>query len=168
MWMCCKKLRHLTLVTVLLMSPFFCLAQENEDSEQEEQSQYQHEGDSEEDCAKSSDEDADNEAVDSSCLPCASATLLILNKVTAKRETIHLRVGESVRINNLMIKLVQCWQVLDPTRADNIATLEIYEASCRDENYDKLVFQGWVSQMYPGLSNLQHPNYVIALRECCP
>jgi hypothetical protein len=93
-----------------------------------------------------------------------SATIQVLNKITAKAEKISLQAKKPLIINNIEIILHKCWQAPSYQRPETKILLEVLQ---NDNNQNKkTIFHGWLFASSPSLSSLEHPIYDIVALNC--
>jgi hypothetical protein len=89
---------------------------------------------------------------------------LVLNKVTAKAETIEASVGSVTRAGTIEIIAHSCHASITPTGPENAAFLEISEV--RQAETPRRIFLGWMFSSSPSLSSLESPTYDVSVIEC--
>jgi len=93
-----------------------------------------------------------------------TATIQVLNKITAKAEKISLQAKKPLIINNIEIILHKCWQAPSYQRPETKILLEVLQ---NDNNQNKkTIFYGWLFASSPSLSSLEHPIYDIVALNC--
>jgi hypothetical protein len=93
--------------------------------------------------------------------PRQSATLILLNKITAQPRTVTVKVGASVGFGSLTIAVRACAVRPSDLPADATAFLDI-----TDSHPDEPGFHGWTIASAPGVSMLEHPVYDVHLAGC--
>jgi hypothetical protein len=91
--------------------------------------------------------------------------LRVLNKVTARAETLEAKPGETLQFGKLSIDARQCYQSMPNSQPDAVALLAIYE-QLPDRKAPKLLFQGWMYGSSPSITALEHPIYDVTMVEC--
>ena len=86
-----------------------------------------------------------------------TVTLGALDKVTARTSEITLKVGETIKVGTLMIRVIRAW-VSDPSEdPESKVFFDITEKKPKKEL--KTVFKGWMFASNPAVSALEHPVY---------
>lgn len=96
--------------------------------------------------------------------PHAVAVLQTLDKVTARVNTIDVRVGGTVRFGTLLIRVDHCDKRPPEETPESTAFLEIAEQ--RPGEQPVLTFAGWMFASSPALNALEHPVYDVWLLDC--
>jgi len=96
--------------------------------------------------------------------PHAVAVLQTLDKVTARVNTIDVRVGSTVRFGTLLIRVDHCDKRPPEETPESTAFLEIAEQ--RPGEQPVLTFAGWMFASSPALNALEHPVYDVWLLDC--
>lgn len=96
--------------------------------------------------------------------PHAVAVLQTLDKVTARVNTIDVRVGTTVRFGTLLIRVDHCDKRPPEETPESTAFLEIAEQ--RPGEQPVLTFAGWMFASSPALNALEHPVYDVWLLDC--
>ncbi|WNK01676.1 DUF2155 domain-containing protein [Thalassospiraceae bacterium LMO-JJ14] len=96
--------------------------------------------------------------------PHAVAVLQTLDKVTARVNTIDVRVGATVRFGTLLIRVDHCDKRPPEETPESTAFLEIAEQ--RPGEQPVLTFAGWMFASSPALNALEHPVYDVWLLDC--
>lgn len=96
--------------------------------------------------------------------PHAVAVLQTLDKVTARVDTIDVRVGSTVRFGTLLIRVDHCDKRPPEETPESAAFLEIAEQ--RPGEDPVLTFAGWMFASSPGLNALEHPVYDVWVLDC--
>lgn len=92
------------------------------------------------------------------------AKIVLLNKVTAKREIVTVSSDSEIKFGSIVIRVLECWKALDPTKSDNLIFVEIFEFKKSLE--PSLILRGWISGSHPGYCVLEHYAYAIGVLEC--
>ncbi len=92
------------------------------------------------------------------------ARLILIDKRTAKKETITLATGHTVAHETLEVRLERCW--IEGTRItpEHAALVEIYEP--RIIGGPNRMFSGWLFHRKSELSNVEHAKYDVKLMAC--
>lgn len=96
--------------------------------------------------------------------PHAVAVLQTLDKVTARVNTIDVRVGSTVRFGTLLIRVDHCDKRPPEETPESTAFLEIAEQ--RPDEKPVLIFAGWMFASSPALNALEHPVYDVWVLDC--
>ncbi len=96
--------------------------------------------------------------------PHAVAVLQTLDKVTARVNTIEVRVGTTVRFGTLLIRVTHCDKRPPEETPESTAFLEIAEQ--RPGEQPVLTFAGWMFASSPALNALEHPVYDVWVLDC--
>lgn len=91
--------------------------------------------------------------------------LRVLNKVTARAETLVLKPGEEVEFGKLRIRAQNCYRSVPTSQPDSVALLDIKE-HIPDQQELKELFHGWMYASSPSITALEHPVYDVALADC--
>ena len=100
----------------------------------------------------------------SAAVQVAKAHFIVLDKITTKRYELVVPSGESVKVGNLLISVLECWQFLDPSTSDNAVLFNI--AKQEPSGTISSIFKGWIFSAYPGHDNLEDKTYLIAVIKC--
>lgn len=98
------------------------------------------------------------------------ATLGLINKRNNITQDVVLRVGESRRIGNVILKLATCertapWE--DPQETGAFVQVFVEErASTADRLAWHKVFSGWLFKNSPSLNVVEHPVYDVWVKDC--
>ncbi len=103
-------------------------------------------------------------AVPAGAEPHAVAVLQTLDKVTARVNTIEVRVGTTVRFGTLLIRVTHCDKRPPEETPESTAFLEIAEQ--RPGEQPVLTFAGWMFASSPALNALEHPVYDVWVLDC--
>lgn len=93
-----------------------------------------------------------------------TATIIALNKITAKSQELKLHVGESKYFYNIEIKIHKCIKNLDKYLPDNKVLLTITEYKINED--PATVFQGWLFSSNLSISTFEHPVYEVFPTNC--
>ena len=102
--------------------------------------------------------------LNSSSLEGGKVSLQILDKITAKVNTLEINVNESVNYGSLTIKIYACFKESPEEIPEDYVLLKIYDQLSKDN--DKLIFQGWMIRSSPDITPLEHPIYDLWLKDC--
>ena len=98
------------------------------------------------------------------------ATLGLLNKRNNLTRDIKLKPGESLRIDNVIVKLAACektapWE--DPPETGAFVQVFVEErATVREKLAWRKVFSGWLFRNAPSLNVVEHPVYDVWVKDC--
>ena len=98
------------------------------------------------------------------------ATLGLLNKRNNLTRDIKLKPGESLRVDNVIVKLAACektapWE--DPPETGAFVQVFVEErATVRERLAWHKVFSGWVFRNAPSLNVVEHPVYDVWIKDC--
>ena len=98
------------------------------------------------------------------------ATLGLLNKRNNLTRDLKLKPGESLRIDNVIVKLAACektapWE--DPPEIGAFVQVFVEErATVRERLAWHKVFSGWVFRNAPSLNVVEHPVYDVWVKDC--
>ena len=90
--------------------------------------------------------------------------LQILDKITARVETIIINVNESAKFESLQIEVYACYKTPPEKIPENFVLLKIYDQT----NFESknLIYQGWMISSSPAITPLEHPIYDLWLKSC--
>lgn len=91
--------------------------------------------------------------------------LRVLNKVTARAQTLTAKPGETLSFGKLTIEARQCYRSVPSSLSDSVALLAIYEQT-PERKEPKLLFQGWMYASSPSITALEHPIYDVTMVDC--
>ena len=98
------------------------------------------------------------------------ATLGLLNKRNNLTRDLKLKPGESLRIDNVIVKLAACektapWE--DPPEIGAFVQVFVEErATVRERLAWRKVFSGWLFRNAPSLNVVEHPVYDVWVKDC--
>lgn len=98
------------------------------------------------------------------------ATLGLLNKRNNLTRDLKLKPGESVRIDNVIVKLAACektapWE--DPPETGAFVQVFVQErATVREQLAWRKAFSGWLFRNAPSLNVVEHPVYDVWVKDC--
>ena len=93
------------------------------------------------------------------------AEVRVLNKVTARAQTIHLRPGTTQTVGKINLSVSHCQRSAEDSLPDAAALFEISE-NVPGEKQPKPLFSGWLYQSSPSITALEHPIYDVTLVAC--
>ena len=98
------------------------------------------------------------------------ATLGLLNKRNNLTRDLKLKPGQSLRIDNVIVKLAACektapWE--DPPETGAFVQVFVEErATVREKLAWRKVFSGWLFRNAPSLNVVEHPVYDVWVKDC--
>ena len=92
------------------------------------------------------------------------AKIQILDKITAKVQTLTLEVNNSFQFESLNIEVFACFKKPPEEIPENFVLLKIYDSINKKEK--KIIYQGWMISSSPATTPLEHPIYDIWLIDC--
>ncbi len=98
------------------------------------------------------------------------ATLGLLNKRNNVAQDLVMKVGESRRVGNLIVKLASCERSLpweQPVQTGAFVQVLVEERASADKplTWNK-VFSGWLFKESPSLNAVEHPIYDVWVKDC--
>lgn len=155
-----KILNHfIILIIILCARPAAALADSNQ---QDNLSDLLHSLKQDDSAINDSEEEASSAYDDYHLLH--NAEITILNKITAKSETIIFTVGEERFFGNISIKLEKA--IRKKNTPDLLELMLIKVVDHRIDDDARELFHGWMVPSRPSLSTLEHPVYEIIVRRC--
>lgn len=94
-----------------------------------------------------------------------TATVQILNKITAKIKFLEIPVDSEVIFNSIKIKALHCWKSSPYDLSENKILLNISEKKTGQQDY-ALIFNGWMFSSSPAISSMEHPVYDVVAINC--
>jgi hypothetical protein len=98
------------------------------------------------------------------------ATLGLLNKRNNKTENVVLKVGETRRVGNVLVKLATCERSLpweSPAEVGAFVQVFVEERAEADQPLAwRKVFSGWLFKNSPSLNVVEHPVYDVWVKDC--
>jgi hypothetical protein len=98
------------------------------------------------------------------------ATLGLLNKRNNKTEDVVLKVGETKRVGNVLVKLATCERSLpweSPAEVGAFVQVFVEERAAADQPLAwRKVFSGWLFKNSPSLNVVEHPVYDVWIKDC--
>ena len=89
----------------------------------------------------------------------------ILDKVSSKNNELILKIGEEIKFENLLIKLLKCKNSEFDDNPEITAYLQVIDITSTD-NDKVFVFNGWTFSSSPSIRPFDHPIYDIWLTKC--
>ena len=88
----------------------------------------------------------------------------ILDKITARVQTLEIKVNDANSFESLNIEIFACYKNPPEEIPEDFVLLRIYDNLYEMEN--KLIYQGWMISSGPAATPLEHPIYDLWLIEC--
>lgn len=88
----------------------------------------------------------------------------ILDKITARVQTLEIKVNDANSFESLNIEIFACYKNPPEEIPEDFVLLRIYDNLSEVEN--KLIYQGWMISSGPAATPLEHPIYDLWLIEC--
>ena len=93
------------------------------------------------------------------------ADLNVLDKVSSKSVNLTLKIGEELKFQNLLIKVLKCYNSKFDDDPEVIAYMQVKDLTIKDK--DKVFFfNDWTFASSPSLRPFDHPVYDIWLKKC--
>ena len=93
------------------------------------------------------------------------ATLIGLDKITAKSSKLKVNFNEATKFGLLEIKILKCGKVKINNRLDDVAYMQVKDLS-KNENEKVFIFNGWTFASDPNLTPFDHAIYDLQLVNC--
>ena len=93
------------------------------------------------------------------------ATLIGLDKITAKSSKLIVNFNESKTYGPLEIKILKCGKVKVNNKIDDVAYLQVVDTS-KSQNEKVFIFNGWTFASDPSLTPFDHAIYDLQLLNC--
>ncbi len=94
-----------------------------------------------------------------------NATLIGLDKITAKSSQIFVKFNEPKKFGPLEIKILKCGKVENNNILDDVAYMQVKDLS-KNENEKVFIFNGWTFASDPNLTPFDHAIYDLQLVNC--
>ena len=94
-----------------------------------------------------------------------NATLIGLDKITAKSSQIFVKFNEPKKFGHLEIKILKCGKVENNNTLDDVAYMQVKDLS-KNENEKVFIFNGWTFASDPNLTPFDHAIYDLQLVNC--
>ena len=88
----------------------------------------------------------------------------ILDKITARVQTLEIKVNDANSFESLNIEIFACYKNPPEEIPEDFVLLRIYDNLSEVEN--ELIYQGWMISSGPAATPLEHPIYDLWLIEC--
>ena len=93
------------------------------------------------------------------------ATLIGLDKITAKSEKIRINLNEVKNFGPLEIKILKCGKVKVNNQINDVAYMQVKDLT-KNENDKVFIFNGWTFASNPSLTPFDHAIYDLQLLNC--
>ena len=94
-----------------------------------------------------------------------NATLIGLDKITAKSSQILVKLNEPKKFGPLEIKILKCGKVENNNILDDVAYMQVKDLS-KNDNEKVFIFNGWTFASDPNLTPFDHAIYDLQLVNC--
>ena len=95
----------------------------------------------------------------------AFVDLNVLDKVSSKSSNITLKIGEELRFQDLLIKVLKCYNSKFDDEPEITAYMKVRDLNIKDK--DKVyIFNDWTFASSPSIRPFDHPVYDIWLKKC--
>ena len=98
-------------------------------------------------------------------LKSSQATLIGLDKITAKSSQLIINLNESLKFGPLEIKILKCGKVKVNNITDSVAYMQVKDLT-KNENEQVFIFNGWTFASDPSLTPFDHAIYDLQLLSC--
>ncbi len=98
-------------------------------------------------------------------LSSSHATLIGLDKITAKSEKIIINLNEIKNFGPLEIKILKCGKVKVNNQMNDVAYMQVKDLT-KNENDKVYIFNGWTFSSDPSLTPFDHAIYDLQLLSC--
>ena len=98
-------------------------------------------------------------------LKSSQATLIGLDKITAKSSQLIINLNESLKFGPLEIKILKCGKVKVNNITDSVAYMQVKDLT-KNENEQVFIFNGWTFASDPSLTPFDHAIYDLQLLNC--
>ena len=95
----------------------------------------------------------------------SQATLIWLDKITAKSSEVIIDLNKSKKIGPLEVKVLKCGKVKVNNRTDSVAYLQVKDLS-KNDNEKVFIFNGWTFASDPSLTPFDHAIYNLQFINC--
>lgn len=92
------------------------------------------------------------------------AEIQILDKITAKVNTLEVEVNNFVKFDSLKIEIYACYKKPPEEVPEDFVLLKIYDELSQKK--EELIYQGWMISSSPSATPLEHPIYDLWLKDC--
>ena len=95
----------------------------------------------------------------------SQATLIWLDKITAKSSEVIIDLNKSKKIGPLEVRVLKCGKVKVNNRTDSVAYMQVKDLS-KNDNEKVFIFNGWTFASDPSLTPFDHAIYNLQLINC--
>ena len=95
----------------------------------------------------------------------SNATLIGLDKITAKSTKILVKLNKPKKFGPLEIKILKCGKVKNNNTLDDVAYMQVKDLS-KNENDKVFIFNGWTFASDPNVTPFDHAIYDLQLVNC--
>jgi hypothetical protein len=92
------------------------------------------------------------------------AEIQILDKITAKVNTLEIEINNSIQFQSLKIEIYACFKKPPEEIPEDFVLLRIYDDMTQKGK--QLIYQGWMISSSPAATPLEHPIYDLWLKDC--
>ena len=93
-----------------------------------------------------------------------AVNLQVLDKITAKIETIEINVNDTYEFGTLKIEIYACYKRPPEEIPEDFILLKIFD-TLQEDNLEN-VYQGWMISSSPAATPFEHPIYDVWVKEC--
>ncbi len=94
-----------------------------------------------------------------------TAVIRVLNKVTARAQTLHIKPGATEKAGKIQVSARYCQYSAESSLPDAATLVEVADIAAEQEK-PKLLFSGWIYLSSPSVSAMEHPVYDVMLMGC--
>ena len=94
-----------------------------------------------------------------------SVEINVLDKVSSKNTILKLKLGEEIRFQNLLIKVLKCENSKFDDDPEITAYIQVNDLN-QSDNEKVFIFNGWTFSSSPTLNPFDHPVYDLWLSSC--
>ena len=91
----------------------------------------------------------------------STASLSVLNKITANVDNLDIKLKENFEYGELRIYPIDCYLSSPEEKPETAIYLNVYH-----NNKDEKIFSGWMLKSLPSISAIEHPIYDIWVNDC--
>ena len=91
----------------------------------------------------------------------STASLSVLNKITANVDNLDIKLKENFEYKELRIYPIDCYLSSPEEKPETAIYLNVYH-----NNKDEKIFSGWMLKSLPSISAIEHPIYDIWVNDC--
>ena len=91
----------------------------------------------------------------------STASLSVLNKITANVDNLDIKLKENFEYGELRIYPIDCYLSSPEEKPETAIYLNVYHNS-----KDEKIFSGWMLKTLPSISAIEHPIYDIWVNDC--